>query len=71
MEIEVGKAYLNRAGHKVEIVREVRGENGFNFIGVIDYGSYESVVTFDKNGKFLFSREPSSCDIISEWKWDQ
>jgi hypothetical protein len=67
MKLEAGCIYTTRSGNKVEIVREIRGEQGFRFLGIIDYGSYEEPATFTEDGRFL-KTEKSFLDITKEWK---
>lgn len=67
--ISEGKKYKTRSGHEVTILKKIRAR--MMWLGLVDFGSYEEPATFDDGGRFFFSGEKSSIDLVEEVKNEQ
>lgn len=63
-KIEMSKKYQTISGKSVRIISvDVRSED-MPVVGLIDEGTYESVKTFTKNGKYIGFGTESGMDLI-------
>jgi hypothetical protein len=73
MKLEVGKFYRTRDGRKIEILREADLYYGHRFVALMtprETGKGLIVTSYAEDGTYsvLAAKDPSSCDIVAEWR---